>query len=103
MRVERFSLFCPPLSARKTRAEPEYAIGGIPLGGYVKITGMNPAEEIEPEHLERAYYRQPVWKRIVVIAAGPFVNIALAFVILVGVYMAIGTPGPPPVVRSVEP
>jgi regulator of sigma E protease len=103
MRVERFSLFFPPLIARKKWGETEYAIGGIPLGGYVKITGMNPAEEIAPEHIERAYYRQPVWKRIVVIAAGPFVNIALAFVILVGVFMATGTPGAPPVIGQVEP
>jgi hypothetical protein len=44
MRVERFSLFFPPLLARVRRGETEYAIGSIPLGGYVKITGMNPAE-----------------------------------------------------------
>ena len=87
MRVERFSLFFPPLVARYKRGETEYAIGAIPLGGYVKITGMNPAEEIPPEHAHRAYYRQPVWKRIVVIAAGPAVNIALAFVILAAVYV----------------
>src|SRR4051794_19436088 len=103
MRVERFSLFFPPLLVRRKIGETEYAIGGVPLGGYVKITGMNPAEDIPPEHAHRAYYRQPVWKRIVVIAAGPFVNIVLAFVILVGVFLAIGTPGPPPVVDSVEP
>jgi regulator of sigma E protease len=82
MRVERFSLFFPPLIARKKRGETEYAIGAVPLGGYVKITGMNPAEEIPPEVAHRAYYRQPVWKRIVVIAAGPAVNIVLAFLIL---------------------
>jgi regulator of sigma E protease len=82
MRVERFALFFPPLLARKKRGETEYAIGAIPFGGYVKITGMNPAEEIPPAVAHRAYYRQPVWKRIVVIAAGPAVNIALAFLIL---------------------
>jgi regulator of sigma E protease len=82
MRVERFSLFFPPLIARKKRGETEYAIGAVPLGGYVKITGMNPAEDIPPEVAHRAYYRQPVWKRIVVIAAGPAVNIVLAFLIL---------------------
>jgi len=81
MRVERFALFFPPLAAKVSRGETEYAIGTIPLGGYVKITGMNPAEEIPPEHAHRAYYRQPVWKRIVVIAAGPAVNIVLAFLI----------------------
>ena len=43
---------------------------------------MNPEEEIPPEHEHRAYYRQPVWKRIVVVAAGPAVNIVLAFAIL---------------------
>ena len=78
MRVERFALFFPPLLGRVRRGETEYAIGAIPLGGYVKITGMNPAEEIPPEVAHRAYYRQPVWKRIVVIAAGPAVNIVLA-------------------------
>ena len=56
----------------------------------MKITGMNPAEEIPPEHAHRAYYRQPVWKRIVVIGAGPAVNIVLAFVILWGVFMSDG-------------
>src|SRR4051794_40635898 len=102
MRVERFSLFFPPLLFKRKKGETEYAVGAIPLGGYVKITGMNPAEEIPPEHAHRAYYRQPVWKRIVVIGAGPAVNIVLAFVILWGVFMAIGTPGAPPVVGQVE-
>ena len=102
MRVERFSLFFPPLIARRKRGETEYAIGAVPLGGYVKITGMNPAEEIPPEHAHRAYYRQPVWKRIVVIAAGPFVNIALAFAILAGLYVANGVMEPPLVVGAIE-
>ena len=82
MRVERFSLFFPPLLVRRRRGETEYAIGAIPLGGYVKITGMNPHEEIPPAIAHRAYFRQPVWKRIVVIGAGPAVNIVLAFLIL---------------------
>ena len=90
MRVERFALFFPPLVYKFKRGETEYGVGAIPLGGYVKITGMNPAEEIPPEHAHRAYYRQPVWKRIVVIAAGPAVNIVLAFVILAGVFMCAG-------------
>jgi regulator of sigma E protease len=93
MRVERFALFFPPLLGRVKRGETEYAIGAIPLGGYVKITGMNPAEEIPPEHAHRAYFRQPVWKRIVVIAAGPAVNIVLAFALLTGYLLIWGTPG----------
>jgi regulator of sigma E protease len=90
MRVERFALFFPPLLARVRRGETEYAVGAVPLGGYVRITGMNPHEEIPPEVAHRAYFRQPVWKRIVVIAAGPAVNIVLALVLLVLVYSAWG-------------
>jgi regulator of sigma E protease len=81
MRVERFFLFFPPKVVSFTRGETEYGIGAIPLGGFVKITGMNPEEEMPEEVRPRAYYNQPVWKRIVVIAAGPAVNIALALFI----------------------
>jgi regulator of sigma E protease len=91
MRVERFALFFPPLLFRIRRGETEYAIGALPLGGYVKITGMTPREEIAPEIAHRAYYRQPVWKRIVVIAAGPAMNIVIAFVILWALFLAHGT------------
>jgi len=94
MRVERFSLFFPPLLGRIRRGETEYAIGSIPLGGYVKITGMNPAEEIPPEVAHRAYFRQPVWKRIVVIGAGPAVNIVLALVLLTAYLLIWGTAVP---------
>jgi Predicted membrane-associated Zn-dependent proteases 1 len=87
MRVERFVLFLGPPVWSFKRGETEYGIAAIPLGGYVKITGMNPEEEMPPEVEHRAYYRQPVWKRIVVIAAGPAVNIALAFAIFTFAYL----------------
>jgi regulator of sigma E protease len=102
MRVERFALFFPPLWAKTRRGETEYAIGTIPLGGYVKITGMNPAEEIPPEVAHRAYFRQPVWKRIVVIGAGPAVNIFIAFALLAGIYWVNGTQEPPSRVAAVK-
>ncbi|HET9125571.1 MAG TPA: M50 family metallopeptidase [Solirubrobacteraceae bacterium] len=92
MRVERFCLFFPPLIAKVRRGDTEYGIGAIPLGGYVKITGMSPNEDIPPEILPRAYYNQPVWKRIVVILAGPAVNIVLAILIF-WVLFASGTEG----------
>jgi regulator of sigma E protease len=82
MRVERFYLFFPPAIAKVRRGETEYGVGAIPLGGFVKITGMNPDEELPPEVRPRAYYQQPVWKRIVTIAAGPAVNLLIAFVLL---------------------
>ena len=71
MRVEKFSLFFPPTLLSKKVGETEYAIGAIPAGGYVKISGMNPSEDLPDEVRDRAYHAQPVWKRIVVIAAGP--------------------------------
>lgn len=83
MRVERFSLFFPPTLLRVRRGETEYALGAIPAGGYVKITGMNPEEldDLDPEATRRAYYSQPPWKRIAVILAGPGVNVLIAFVL----------------------
>ncbi len=89
MRVERFSLFFPPLIIRKQVGETEYAIGATPLGGYVKITGMNPEEDLPPDVAPRAYYNQPVWKRVVVIMAGPTMNLLIAFFIFFG--LAFGT------------
>jgi regulator of sigma E protease len=90
MRVEKFSLFFPPTLWSKKVGETEYAIGSIPAGGYVKITGMNPDEDLPEEVRDRAYHAQPVWKRIVVIAAGPAVNLLLAFVLLFAFFAAIG-------------
>jgi regulator of sigma E protease len=90
MRVERFSLFFGPAIAKKQIGETEYRVGVLPLGGYVKITGMSPAEELPDELRTRAYYAQPPWKRIIVIAAGPFMNIVIAFVVLVIFFSAFG-------------
>ncbi|GAC1324197.1 MAG: RIP metalloprotease RseP [Thermoleophilaceae bacterium] len=102
MRVERFSLFFPPLIFRKKIGETEYAIGSIPAGGYVKISGMNPSEDLPDEVRTRAYHAQPVWKRVVVIFAGPAVNFLLAFVLLVVFYTLVGPRGPSNVIDRVE-
>jgi regulator of sigma E protease len=120
MRVERFFLFFPPKLVSIKRGETEYGIGAVPLGGFVKITGMNPDEvdpdrakpegpesqeglltkiegsgqgeggkSLPPEVLKRAYYNQPVWKRIVVIGAGPAMNVLLAFAILFAISLSL--------------
>jgi len=73
------------------RGETEYGIGAIPLGGMVKITGMDPRVELPEDVKPRAYYAQPVWKRIVVISAGPAMNLLLAFVILWALFLVNGT------------
>jgi regulator of sigma E protease len=92
MRVERFSLFFGPMFIKKRIGETDYGIGPIPLGGYVRITGMNPNEDIPPEAVPRAYYNQPVWKRVVVILAGPAVNLLIALLLLIGLAIAQGQP-----------
>jgi regulator of sigma E protease len=90
MRVERFSLFFPPKLLGVRRGETEYMIGAIPAGGYVKITGMNPEEieQLPPDVARRAYYSQAPWKRVVVILAGPGVNLLIAFALFWAVLFA---------------
>jgi len=90
MRVEKFFLFFGPKLISVKRGETEYGIAAIPAGGYVKISGMNPDDKLPPGEEHRGYYEQPVWKRIVVIGAGPAVNIALAFAILFFVFLTSG-------------
>jgi len=101
MRVERFFLFFGPKLVSVKRGETEYGIASIPAGGYVKISGMHPEDKLPPGEEHRGYYEQPVWKRIVVIGAGPAVNIALAFAILF--VLALGASDPTQTVDRVIP
>jgi regulator of sigma E protease len=91
MRVERFSIFFGRPLASFRRGETEYAIGWLPLGGYVKISGMTRGEEMPPEHENRAYYAMPAWRKIATILAGPAVNIVLAIPIFAVIFW-IGVP-----------
>ncbi|HUB75815.1 MAG TPA: site-2 protease family protein [Solirubrobacteraceae bacterium] len=104
MRVERFSLFFPPTIWSFRHGETEYAIGAIPAGGYVKITGMTPQEldELEPELRARSYYAAPPWKRVFVILAGPGVNLLVAFAVFVAVLMS-GSFGGESLIESLNP
>ena len=102
MRVEKFFLFFGPKLVSVKRGETEYGIAAIPLGGYVKISGMNPEEELPAEVEPRAYYRQPVWKRIVVTGAGPAVNIVLAFLIFFAVNLAYAQQATPVIEQVVK-
>jgi regulator of sigma E protease len=101
MRVEKFSLFFGPMLVKWRRGETLYGIGWIPLGGYVRITGMNPREELPPDIAARGYFRQPVWKRVVVIAAGPAVNFLIAFLLMWGIFAIHGSYEPTPKVDEV--
>lgn len=81
MRAEKFYIGFPPAAVKKKIGETEYGIGFIPMGGYVKISGMNREEEVPEEFISRAYYSKPVWQRIVVISAGAAMNVLLAFLL----------------------
>jgi membrane-associated protease RseP (regulator of RpoE activity) len=75
-----------------TKGETEYGIKLIPAGGFVKIVGMNPYEDVAPEDEPRAYANRPKWQRAVMIAAGPATHWPLAFIILAVTAMTIGFP-----------
>ncbi|HEY5387019.1 MAG TPA: M50 family metallopeptidase [Thermoleophilia bacterium] len=92
MRVEKFYVGFPPAALRRTWGETEYGIGIIPLGGFCKISGMTPEEEVPEGTGERVYHRKAVWKRNVTIAAGPFMNFVAAAVIMI---LFIGISGVP--------
>ena len=83
MRVEKFYVGFPPAALRRTWGETEYGIGIIPLGGFCKISGMTPEEEVPDDTGDRVYYKKAVWKRNITIAAGPLMNFLAAAVILV--------------------
>jgi membrane-associated protease RseP (regulator of RpoE activity) len=65
-----------------TKGETEYGVKAIPLGGYVRIIGMNPFEEIDPEDEHRTYRVAPFWKKTVVVLAGIISHFVVALVLL---------------------
>jgi membrane-associated protease RseP (regulator of RpoE activity) len=103
------------------RGETEYGIKAIPAGGFVRIIGMLPPgkgqdptkvrkantgpiqsmvenarsaeyETISPEDDGRLFYQKVWWKKLIVMASGPLVNVVIAFVLFGGLYMLYGTP-----------
>jgi regulator of sigma E protease len=88
IRVDRFSLGFPPSIVKKRFGETEYCIGVIPLGGYVKMAGENPDDEATGANYE--FMSKPVRIRTAVVAAGPFMNFVLAWLILWGLFFIQG-------------
>jgi membrane-associated protease RseP (regulator of RpoE activity) len=72
------------------RGETEYGVKALPLGGFVKITGMTSIDEVEPEDEARSFRRAPGWQRLIVLAAGSFMHFVLAAVIIFGLALGIG-------------
>ncbi|MBA4422571.1 MAG: RIP metalloprotease RseP [Syntrophus sp. (in: bacteria)] len=89
--VLKFSLGFGPRIIGKKIGETEYLLSLIPLGGYVKLLGESPGEELSAEEEKRSFLKQPVRKRIGIVAAGPVFNLLLAILIFTIVNM-IGLP-----------
>jgi len=69
-----------------TRGETEYGIKAIPLGGYVRIIGMNPLEEVDPDDEDRTYRTSPFWQKAIVVLAGIFSHFVMATLLLITVF-----------------
>ena len=90
MRVDEFAIGIGPNVIQKQKGETLYSIRLLPLGGFNKIAGMDPSEDVG----ERGFNSKPVWKRFVVIAAGATFNFLLAIVIYFCIFAFHGTTVP---------
>ncbi|NHD17228.1 MULTISPECIES: M50 family metallopeptidase [Actinopolyspora] len=113
----------------RKKGETEYGVKAVPFGGFIRMIGMFPpqkeqeygrtassapwramvedarqavAEEVRPEDSHRQFYQRKPWKRIIVMAAGPFMNLILAVGIFTTVLMAYGVAQPTTTVSSVS-
>jgi membrane-associated protease RseP (regulator of RpoE activity) len=83
-----------PNGAIEQRPETEYGIKALPIGGFVKVVGMSPFEELEPEDEPRSFGAAPRWKRAIVLAAGSVTHFITAFFVLYIIFAAIGIQNP---------
>ncbi|MCL4684946.1 RIP metalloprotease RseP [Myxococcota bacterium] len=117
VKVLRFSLgFGPAIGFGRwrlifRRGETEYVVAWLPIGGYVKMVGENPESEdlaegedppLAPGEEHRAFNNKPVWQRLLILFAGPGMNLLLPVLIFATV-LGIGMPRPDPVIGTVEP
>ena len=100
--VLTFSLGFGPKILGKKIGETQYQIAVVPLGGFVKLVGENPEEKVSEEFLARSFSNQPVWKRALIIGAGPFFNFILALVLFSTINL-FGIPYSLPKVGEVNP
>jgi len=100
VRVLKFSLGFGPKLLGKKYGDTEYLISAVPLGGYVKMLGEEPGDELKADDKPFAYNYQPVWKRFLIVFTGPVFNLLFAVVIFFTVFVS-GVPVPKPYVGKV--
>jgi regulator of sigma E protease len=104
MAVERFSIGFGPVLFAFRRGETEFAVSALPLGGYVKISGMAPGEAKETSD-PKLFANQPAWRRFLVILAGPAMNYGAAILVAWALLATLGLRAPDPAARvgSIQP
>jgi regulator of sigma E protease len=92
VRVLTFSLGFGPrlLTWRSKRSGTEYVVSVLPLGGFVKMLGDDPSEPVPAEERAVSFTTQPLWKRFLIVFAGPFFNLVLP--VFIFFFMAFGQP-----------
>lgn len=97
IRVHEFALGFGPVVAGFDRGETRYNLRAVPLGGFVRMAGMDEAEKDDP----RGFNQKPMLARFFTIFAGPFMNFVLASLLLSGYIYSQGVPSPDPVLGDV--
>jgi len=100
--VITFSLGFGPKLLGKKIGETQYQLSLVPLGGYVKMVGEEPGENVPPELAAKSFSAQPVVKRLGIVFAGPFFNFLFAVVAFAIAFM-VGMPALLPEVGEVKP
>jgi len=97
VRIEAFSFGFGPRLFGFRRGETDFRFSAILFGGYVKMAGEQPGEEIGDD--PRAFLSKPRWQRVIIAAAGPLINIVLAVALLAGLFMYTFRSCPPSIRR----
>ncbi|MFI1913066.1 M50 family metallopeptidase [Nocardia sp. NPDC020380] len=92
MKVRRYFIGFGPKVFSWRRGETEYGLKALPLGGFCDIAGMTALDELEPEDLDRAMYRQAAWKRLLVMSGGILMNFILGYILIVILAVGWGLP-----------
>ncbi len=101
--VEVFSLGFGPRIIGKKSGRTDYRISAIPLGGYVKMVGEEPEAEIAKEDIPLSFTHKSVFRRSLIVAAGPAFNFLLTIMILFGLFRVSGVSVAKPLVGDVQP
>jgi regulator of sigma E protease len=102
VKVLTFSIGFGPKIVRLRGRETEYCIGLLPLGGFVKMLEENRQEAVLPEDRKRTFETQALYKRVIIVLAGPAMNVLFPVLLYFGVFMG-ETRALPPTIGAVLP